>query len=214
MMPGIPTNPYFIRCEFHALDMTSLDTLLRQISACTVCQSELPHLVRLVVKAKSESRIVIVGQAPGRGVHQTGIPWNDPSGDRLREWLGVGRDYFYRTEVFALVPMGFCFPGTGKSGDLPPRPKCAPLWHGSLMKQMKGHRLILLVGSYARDYYLPEEQKQPLYRRFGQKERKGREYFVLPLPSPRNNLWLRRYPFFEREVLPQLRDRLLEILQD
>lgn len=194
--------------------MEELRSLLERIQSCTVCRDSLPHPVRPVVMAQNGSRVIVVGQAPGRRVHDTGIPWNDPSGDRLREWLGVDRDYFYRTGVFALIPMGFCYPGTGTSGDLPPRPECAPLWHAPLWERMPSKRLVLLVGRYARDYYLPEHRKLPLYRSMGFHHKEGLDYLVLPHPSPRNNLWLRKYPVFEEEVLPLLREKLLEVLPE
>jgi uracil-DNA glycosylase len=151
--------------------------------------------------------LLIVGQAPGTKVHESGIPWNDPSGDRLRDWLELSPERFYDETDIAIVPMGFCYPGKGKSGDLPPRPECAPLWHDALLQRMPRLELTLLVGSYAQDYYLGKSgdtltDRVRRYREFGPR------FFPLPHPSPRNTLWLRRNPWFEEEVVPALRERL------
>lgn len=190
-----------------------MDDLLQCIRACTECAAHLPHGPRPIVAASPESRIVIIGQAPGRKVHETGIPWDDPSGDRLREWMGVDDETFYDARRVALVPMGFCYPGKGKSGDLPPRPECAPLWHEPLLDAMPGIRLTLVVGAYAQDRYLGERAHPTLtetvhdFEAFLDDRR-----LPLPHPSPRNNLWVRRNPWFEAEVLPALRRRVNEAL--
>jgi uracil-DNA glycosylase len=151
--------------------------------------------------------VLIVGQAPGTRVHESGIPWNDPSGDRLRDWLELAPERFYDEAEIAIMPMGFCYPGKGKSGDLPPRSDCAPLWHEPLLQRMPRLELTLLVGSYAQNYYLGKSRdtladRVRRYREFAPR------FFPLPHPSPRNTLWLRRNPWFEEEVVPALRERV------
>lgn len=192
--------------------MTSLDALLREIRACTLCAEHLPLGPRPVVRASSSARILIVGQAPGRRVHETGIPFNDPSGERLREWMGVSRDEFYDERKIALAPMGFCFPGTGKGGDLPPRPECAAAWREPLLRQLRRVELTLVIGRYAQDYHLGAAG-----RAVTDIVRAWREFAprVLPLPhpSPRNNLWLRRNPWFELELVPHLRKQVRSVLE-
>lgn len=192
--------------------MTSLDALLREIRACTLCAEHLPLGPRPVVRASSSARILIVGQAPGRRVHETGIPFNDPSGERLREWMGVSRDEFYDERKIALAPMGFCFPGTGKGGDLPPRPECAAAWREPLLRQLRRVELTLVIGRYAHDYHLDAAG-----RAVTDTVRAWREFAprVLPLPhpSPRNNLWLRRNPWFELELVPHLRKQVRSVLE-
>jgi uracil-DNA glycosylase len=154
---------------------------------------------------------MIVGQAPGTRVHATGIPWNDPSGDRLRRWLHMDREAFYDESRIAIVPMAFCYPGRGKSGDLPPPAACAPLWHGRLLAAMPEIELLLLVGSYAQNHYLGRS-RETLAQRVRRWEDFGPRCFPLPHPSPRNTLWLRRNPWFERETVPALRRRVGEVL--
>lgn len=191
-----------------------MDNLLQRIRACTECAAHLPHGPRPIVAASPESRIVIIGQAPGRKVHETGVPWDDPSGDRLREWMDLDDDTFYDERCVALVPMGFCYPGKGKSGDLPPRPECAPLWHKPLLDAMAGIRLTLVVGAYAQNRYLGDRARRTLTETV-----RGFEDFLddgllpLPHPSPRNNLWMRRNRWFEKDVLPTLRRRVKEALE-
>jgi uracil-DNA glycosylase len=159
-----------------------------------------------VLSAHPDSKIAIIGQAPGSIVHRTGIPWDDKSGDRLRSWLGVTTEEFYDARNFAIVPMGFCYPGKGKSGDLPPRPECAPQWHGELLEQLPNLRLTLLIGQYAQQYYLGDLRKRTLTETVrAWKEYQPKKLLVLPHPSPRNNIWLRKHPWFEEEVIPKLR---------
>ncbi|MEM6630737.1 MAG: uracil-DNA glycosylase family protein [Bacteroidota bacterium] len=158
------------------------------------------------------SKIVIISQAPGRVVHENGVPWQDKSGNNLRRWLGVDNDVFYNTANFAILPMGFCFPGTGKSGDLPPRKECAPQWHSLLRPQLHSVQLTLLVGQYAQKYYLKDQREKNLtetVRNFG---RYLPAFFPLPHPSPRNNIWQKKNAWFLREVLPELGRRVNEIL--
>lgn len=166
-----------------------------------------------MLAASERSRIVIIGQVPGRKVHESGVAWQDQSGDTLRAWLGVDDDTFYDTAKFALVPMGFCYPGSGKTGDLPPRPECAPLWHERLLAGMKDVKLILLIGQYSQTRYLGEKVGETLTETVrGFRDHLPR-YLPLPHPSPRNRIWLRRNPWFEKVVLPDLRKRVARILR-
>ncbi len=185
---------------------------LNEIARCVVCSASLPNRPRPVLAASAVSKVVIIGQAPGQKVHESGVPWQDQSGDTLRSWLGVGRESFYDAANFALVPMGFCYPGRGKSGDLPPRPECAPLWHERLLAGMKHVQLIILIGQYSQARYLGTNAGATLTETV----RRGAEYLPrflpLPHPSPRNRIWLRRNPWFETEVIPTLRTRVAQIL--
>jgi uracil-DNA glycosylase len=184
----------------------SITTLLGDIRACTVCAAHLPAGPRPIVQFSATSRIVIIGQAPGTRVHESGIPWDDASGDRLREWTGLTPSEFYDPARVALVPMGFCYPGTGTSGDLPPRPECAPLWHDRIMAMLPADRLTLLVGTYAQERYLPKTKRQSLTERV----RDFRNYppNILPLPHPswRSSGWMKRNPWFATNLLPALRE--------
>lgn len=190
-----------------------MDTLLANIRACTLCKDDLPNDPLPVVRASSESKILVVGQAPGRLVHESGIPWNDPSGDRLRQWLGVNRDQFYDESIFALIPMGFCYPGTGDWGDHPPRKECAPQWHQQLCDAMPNIQLTLLIGSYAQKYYLGKRMKKNLTETVRATHEYYPEYIALPHPSPRNNIWMKKNPWFEKEVLPLLSIGVSNILR-
>lgn len=200
--------------------MTTLSHLLNDVRACTLCAAQLPHGVRPVLQADAQAKILIAGQAPGRKVHASGVPFDDASGDRLRDWLGVDRVQFYDARQVAILPMGFCYPGTGKSGDLPPRPECAPAWRQALMQHLKRVELTLLVGKYAQDYYLAMLNKtypgvasnRTLTETVQNWRQLAPEYFPLPHPSPRNNIWLRRNPWFEAELLPVLRQRVAQVL--
>jgi uracil-DNA glycosylase len=171
----------------------------------------MPHLPlgpRPVFRASETARILVVGQAPGRKVHASGVPWDDASGIRLRRWMNVDEQVFYDVACVAMVPMGFCYPGTGKSGDLPPRPECAVRWHGPLLASMPEIELTLLIGQYAQIYYLQKRRKKTLAETVGNWREYAPKYLVLPHPSPRNNIWLKRNPFFEREVVPHLQSRV------
>lgn len=152
--------------------------------------------------------LLIVGQAPGRRVHETGIPWNDPSGDRLRAWMGVSREAFYDARRIAIIPAGLCYPGTGSHGDLPPRPECAPLWHPRLRAKLPEIRLTLLVGSYAQAYYLGARRKRSLALTVKSARKYLPEFLPLPHPSPRNQRWLKLNPWFARDVIPLLRRKV------
>ncbi len=190
--------------------MTQLRDLLKNVRSCTLCGDHLPLGPRPVVQVDSGAGILIAGQAPGRKVHETGLPFNDASGDRLREWMGVTRDQFYDAGLFAIVPMGFCYPGTGRSGDLPPRPECAPAWREKLLSQLQ-LETTLVIGQYAHAYHF--EGRMPVTERV----KTWRDYWPwlipLPHPSPRNNLWLRRNPWFETELIPELQKRVAEVLR-
>lgn len=188
-----------------------MKTLIEDIKKCTICLPYLEAGVNPVVSASDKSKIAIIGQAPGSVVHKTGIPWDDKSGDRLREWLGISKEEFYDTDLFALVPMGFCYPGKGASGDLPPRPECAPKWHDSLLTHMKQLELVLLVGTYAQRYYLAEAAKKTLTLTVQNFDNYLPDYLPLPHPSPRNNIWLKKNAWFEKEVLPVLKQRVKNI---
>ena len=186
--------------------------LLTQITECRTCEKYLEFGPNPIIAASAKSAIIIIGQAPGRIVHETGIPWNDKSGDNLRKWLGVEKAKFYNTDYFALMPMGFCYPGKGKTGDLPPRQECAPLWHHKLQQEMKQAQLILLIGQYAQQYYLGEQAKDGLTKTVRNYEAYLPQYFPLPHPSPRNNIWQAKNEWFASMVLPQLQKQVKNIL--
>lgn len=189
-----------------------MDQLLSEIRNCSVCKEYLPLGPRPIVSAHPESRIVIIGQAPGTKVHQSGVPWDDPSGKQLRKWLNVTDEQFYDERLFALIPMGFCYPGKGKSGDLPPRRECAPQWHQPLLGQMPKLKLTILIGQYAQIHYLGDARKKTLTETVKNYQDYGPDVFVLPHPSPRNRFWLSKNPWFEEEVLPMLRARVSSCL--
>lgn len=193
--------------------MTALSSLLSDVRACTLCAAHLPLGPRPVVQMSASSRILIAGQAPGRKVHETGIPFNDVSGNRLRQWLGISPEVFYDETKLAILGMGFCFPGTGKSGDLPPRPECAPTWRAPLLGQLKHLQLTLVLGQYAMAYHLPGRGKTLTDVVAGWR-RDWPLIVPLPHPSPRNQAWLKRNPWFEQELLPVLRLRIAEVLGD
>jgi uracil-DNA glycosylase len=192
--------------------MMSLDHLLREVRSCTLCKGHLPFEPRPVLRAKASARILIVGQAPGTKVHASGIPWDDASGERLRAWMGVDSDTFYDESRIAIIPMGFCYPGKGRSGDLPPRRECAPQWHEALLAHLKELRLILLIGQYAHAYYLGKRRRANLTETVQAFADYGPLYLPLVHPSPRNQLWLKKNPFFEQMLVPHLRNRVHELL--
>lgn len=189
-----------------------MKTLLRHIKDCTLCEAYLPLGPNPVVTASKTSKIVIIGQAPGIKVHRSGVPWDDASGAQLRQWLGVSTETFYDTANFAIIPMGFCYPGKGKSGDLPPRPECAPQWHAALLEQMPHIKLVLLIGSYAQKYYLKKEAKRTLTETVANYNAYLPQYLPLPHPSPRNRFWFSKNPWFKTEVLPTLKDKVADLL--
>ena len=190
-----------------------LDTLLGAIRQCTICARELPLGPRPVLRAAATARLMIVGQAPGTRVHASGIPWNDPSGNRLRDWLQVEADVFYDEARIAIVPMGFCYPGVDRNGgDKPPRPECAPQWHPQLAPHLARVELTLLVGAYAQKYYLGKERRKSMTETVRAWRDYAPAHLPLPHPSWRNTAWLKKNPWFAAEVLPALRDRVRELL--
>lgn len=193
--------------------MATISALLKDVRSCTICAEHLPLGPRPVLQFDGAARILIAGQAPGRKVHETGVPFNDASGDRLRDWLGLSPAQFYDPKQVAILPMGFCYPGTGKSGDLPPRPECARAWRAGLLAQLTQRKLTLVVGQYALAYHLPGESGS-LTDIVGRWRSLDPDIVPLPHPSPRNNLWLARNPWFEKELIPELRQRVSEALQD
>lgn len=185
-------------------------SLAGEIAACTLCADHLPHGVRPVVSFSSTARLLIIGQAPGSKVHESGIPWDDASGDRLREWTGLSKAQMYDPAQVALVPMGFCYPGKASGGDKPPRPECAPQWHGRILAALPEDRLTLLVGTYAQAHYLRDMKALRLAERVAQwrmllAERKA---LALPHPAWRSAIFMREQPWFETEVLPALREHV------
>ncbi|MBB5463621.1 uracil-DNA glycosylase family protein [Paraburkholderia sp. Cpub6] len=191
---------------------TSLDTLLHDIRACTLCAPMLPHAPRPVLAASTRARILIIGQAPGARVHASGVPWSDASGARLRTWLGVDDTTFYDASRFAIVPIGFCFPGRGASGDLPPRPECAGRWHRELLAQMRSVKLTLLIGQYAQRFGLGDAFGPTSTETLVRWAEFGPHVMPLPHPSPRNIAWFKRNAWFEGAVLPTLREHVATVL--
>jgi uracil-DNA glycosylase len=192
--------------------MTSFPSLLGEVRRCTICSVHLPLGPRPILQLHPHARILVAGQAPGRKVHESGVPFADASGDRLREWLGVTPEVFYNPNQVAILPMGFCFPGTGKSGDLPPRPECAPAWREKLLRHLGDLKLTLVIGQYAQAYHL-SDAVESVTNTVRSWRKRWPSVIPLPHPSPRNNIWLRRNPWFEEELLPQLRARVAEVLQ-
>ena len=190
-----------------------LAKLVKEIRSCSLCAAHLPLGPRPIIQVSSFAKILVVGQAPGSRVHQTGIPFNDPSGDRLREWMGIDKEAFYDEQKIALVPMGFCFPGTGKSGDLPPRPECADTWRIKLLEQLPKIRLTIIVGQYAQAWHLKTANKANLTETARAWKDYWPEAIPLPHPSPRNNIWLKRNPWFEEQILPSLKRRVKAVLK-
>ena len=187
------------------MNNADLQKLRAEISGCRVCAPHLAAGPRPIVQFSATARIVIVGQAPGTRVHESGVPWDDASGERLREWTGLVPKIFYDQRKVALVPMGFCYPGKGASGDLPPRPECAPLWHERVMSCLPDNRLTLLVGSYAQERYLPKTRELSLTERVRAYVTFGPAFLPLPHPSWRSTGWMKKNSWFESDVLPVLR---------
>ncbi|MEE8118243.1 MAG: uracil-DNA glycosylase family protein [Gammaproteobacteria bacterium] len=191
----------------------TLQKLSAEIRRCTICAEHLPLGPRPVFQISSIAKILIAGQAPGTRVHETGIPFNDPSGDRLRDWMGIDREKFYDPAIIAILPMGFCYPGRGKSGDLPPRPECAEQWREKVIARMKRIKLVLVIGMYAQAWHLRDTGKKSVTEVVKSWRKYQPGIFPLPHPSPRNINWLKKNPWFEAEVLPALRQRVKITLQ-
>lgn len=191
-----------------------LSALLKEISACQICAASLPLGPRPVLTAGVSARVLVIGQAPGRRVHLSGVPWDDPSGVLLRAWMQVTPEQFYDPGQVAIVPMGFCYPGKGNGGDLPPRKECAPLWHAQLLAAMPEIRCVLLIGSYAQNYYLGKNRKPTLTATVATHADYLPRFFPLPHPSPRNRYWHTRNPWFATDVLPVLRQSVAAALAD
>jgi uracil-DNA glycosylase len=200
------------------MNQGNLDIIVTDVRKCTLCAPELPLGARPVLQVDTQAKILIAGQAPGIRVHESGIPFTDPSGDRLRQWMGVDNDTFYDATKIAILPMGFCYPGTGKSGDLPPRPECAKTWRAEILAAMPNIELILVIGVYAQKWHMGDVKQKNLtetvrhWQDYGQKN--GPERLPLPHPSPRNNIWLKKNLWFEQEVLPHLQQRVAQLLSD
>lgn len=188
-----------------------LEKLVSEVRECTACHASLPLGPRPVFQVHKDSRILIAGQAPGARVHQSGVPFDDASGSRLRSWLGLSREAFYHPELVSILPMGFCYPGTGASGDLPPRPECAEIWRAQLLKALEAVQLTIVIGQYAQAYHLPLRR-----RSVTEQVQAWKDYWPrivpMPHPSPRNNRWLARNPWFEKDLLPKLRRRVWEVI--
>lgn len=189
----------------------NVDSLLTQIRSCQICDG-LPLGPRPILQIGASAKILIAGQAPGRITHHKGVPFDDPSGNRLRDWLGISRDEFYDASKIALAPMGFCFPGTGKGGDLPPRKECAEAWRKPVLEQLENIELTLVIGQYALDWHIADGKKMTLTNRVADWQSFMPDMLPLPHPSPRNNRWLKRNPWFEEEVLPALKSRVSELI--
>ncbi len=190
----------------------SLDDLLAQVRACSACEAHLPLGPRPVVQAGARARILVVGQAPGARVHASGIPWDDRSGARLREWMGIDAEHFYDPARVAIVPMGFCYPGRGPGGDLPPRPECAPLWQDRLIAQLPGIELTLLVGAHAQAHHLRRTGHVSVTRTMRNWRAHAPCVMPLPHPSPRNIAWFKANPWFDDELLPVLRQSVRKLI--
>ncbi len=191
---------------------TDFNALLNEVRACRVCEDNLKHGARPVVQAQESARILIISQAPGMAVHKSGIPFDDRSGDTLRDWMGIGKEVFYDQRQIAIVPMGFCYPGKGKSGDLPPRSECAPLWHEKILSFLSNLQLTLLVGAYAQKSYL-DPPKPTLTETVASFRDYLPQYLPLVHPSPRNIGWQQKNPWFKHELVPELQSLVQEILQ-
>ncbi|WP_086933713.1 uracil-DNA glycosylase family protein [Agarilytica rhodophyticola] len=189
----------------------NIDVLLQDIRGCTLCEKDLPLGPRPVLQIGHSAKILVAAQAPGTRVHETGIPFNDPSGDRLRKWMGVSRDLFYDANKLAIVPMGFCYPGRGKSGDLPPRKECAQTWRAKVLEELKNIELTLVIGQYAFAYHLPGRSGN-LTDNVKLWQQDWPHTLLLPHPSPRNNIWLKKNPWFEESIVPRLQERVATVL--
>lgn len=187
--------------------------LLSDIRSCSVCSEHLPLGPNPIIAAHKNTKIALISQAPGSIAHKSGVPWDDPGGRELKRWLQVPEEVFYNPKIFGIIPIGFCYPGKGKSGDLPPRPECAPLWHPSVFSALKNLKIKLLIGQYAQKFYLGKQSKKTLTETVKNYKEYLPEYFPLPHPSPRNRIWRAKNPWFEEKVIPELRDLIQKTLK-
>ncbi len=188
------------------------DRVCAQVRGCSLCISELPFGPRPVFQVHPDAKILIAGQAPGSKVHASGIPFDDASGERLRDWMGVDKEAFYNEQKIAILPLGFCYPGTGKSGDLPPRRECADTWRNQLLGLMPNIEMTLAIGKYAQDWHMPNNTKRNLTETVKSWRSFQPDVLPMPHPSPRNNRWLKNNPWFESQVLPTLKTRIDALL--
>lgn len=195
------------------MSQAELNLLIEQVKQCELCKPELAHGVNPVVQLHSTAKILIAGQAPGLAVHQSGVPFDDASGERLREWLGIDKAVFYDPKQVAILPMGFCYPGKSKSGDLPPLKQCAKTWRALLLAELDQIQLTIVIGKYAQDYHL-DTAKQSLTETVKNWSDYPRSIMPLPHPSPRNNIWLAKNPWFAQQLLPELKCRVNDALKD
>ncbi|WDE97361.1 uracil-DNA glycosylase family protein [Lentisphaera profundi] len=186
--------------------------LVQEIEACTICQEFLPLGPRPVIQVHEDAKVLIVGQAPGIRVHKSGKAFDDPSGDRLRQWMGISPEDFYDSHKIAIVPMGFCYPGTGKSGDLPPRKECAEQWRQQLLDLLPNIELTIVIGNYAMDWHLKDSKERNLTETVKVWENYIPAILPLPHPSPRNNIWLKKHTYFEKQVIPYLQERIKQVI--
>ena len=190
-----------------------MNSLYNEVTACTHCAAELPLPPRPILQIHPKARVLVAGQAPGVRAHNKAKPFADPSGDRLRRWLGVSDEEFYNPELIAIVPMGFCYPGKGKSGDLPPRTECAALWREKILTQLKQLSLTLVIGQYAQHWHLPNRSDTSVTATVGAWRDYWPDILPLPHPSPRNIAWFKKHPWFEAEVIPQLQARVRQLIE-
>ena len=192
--------------------MQAYHKICTEAQQCTLCEPDLPLGARPVFQIHPKAKILIVGQAPGRKVHETGVPFDDASGERLRTWMGIDKDTFYDPEQIAILPMGYCFPGTGKSGDLPPRKECADKWRQDMLDVMPNIQLTLVIGKYALDWHLGKSQKRTLTETVKAWQEYWPKYMPMPHPSPRNNIWLKKNAWFNDTILPVIKSQISNIL--
>lgn len=187
-----------------------MQDLLCEIRDCRICEDQLPLGPRPIIEAAKNSKIVLISQAPGRVVHESGVAWKDQSGMKLREWLGVDNDTFYNTSNFAILPMGFCYPGKAKTGDAPPRKECAPMWHDKVWNELEEVKLKILIGSYSSKYYLGSDKN--LTEKVENFESYLPDFWPIPHPSPVNRFWRMKNPWFEAEIIPKLQQKISKII--
>lgn len=194
--------------------MELLSNLLTDVRACEVCKEFLPLGPRPILTIHADVQILLISQAPGRLAHESGIPWKDPSGNRLRDWMEISREDFYDPTIVGVLPSGFCYPGKGKTGDLPPRKECAPLWHDRLLAHMNNIKLTLIIGNYAQKRYLGKQKKKNLTETVRHFHEYAPDIIPLPHPSPLNMRWMKKNAWFETDVLPVLKEQVREITQN